>query len=490
MHRSVLLLTSLVATCTGAGFAQLRSSLEKDGLTSFPVESGREEDVAAQGGIAGDCTPSIGPDIIVGSIGGWSTWGTVNGISGYSIGATSCNIGNEIVPWIAQSDQHPVIASNAYRLLNGRFEQIGMSWLKHGWGAATDDLCCTCINPNDFEALGVGCSDPYDSGLNGDQDGFFNNGGLVAGLGPRSEVNPVNGGFAWPYGAQGLNGNVIYKRLQIHMTDLDPALNKDARYFAEVHYIAPSDAVAGNGNNNASFREFQVGEISNGAYALSSVPSAPTTTQHVAAYAWQQVDPSVTIVLPVGADGRFVLAYRCSDNGDGTWHYEYALQNMNSYRAARRFSVSVGQGADIFNLGFHDVDYHSGEPYDGTDWGASIKDGTITWQTQTMDENPNANALRWGTLYNFRFDSSSPPQFSEGSIGLFLPGDDEPLPFLVCGPSAGFNPFDLTGDGQVDAADLAVLLSTWGDCSDCPADFDDNDAVDSEDLAELLANWK
>src|SRR5688572_2829661 len=96
---------------------------------------------------AGDCLSAQGPDVVVGDLTNWSKWGTVGGISAYSIGTTSCNRGDEILPWIANSNQHPVIAQNMYRLKNGRFEQIGMSWLKHGWGALTENLCCTCINP-------------------------------------------------------------------------------------------------------------------------------------------------------------------------------------------------------------------------------------------------------------------------------------------------------------------------------------------------------
>ena len=42
-------------------------------------------------------------------------------------------------------------------------------------------------------ALGVGCSDPYGSGLNGSQNG----------LGPRYEVNPHTGVFPYPYTSPG-----------------------------------------------------------------------------------------------------------------------------------------------------------------------------------------------------------------------------------------------------------------------------------------------
>jgi probable HAF family extracellular repeat protein len=60
------------------------------------------------------------------------------------------------------------------------------------------------------------------------------------------------------------------------------------------------------------------------------------------------------------------------------------------------------------------------------------------------------------------------------------------------------NPADLTGDGIVDAADLAELLAQWGVCdkgAPCTADIappppDGGDGiVDAADLAELLANW-
>ena len=51
------------------------------------------------------------------------------------------------------------------------------------------------------------------------------------------------------------------------------------------------------------------------------------------------------------------------------------------------------------------------------------------------------------------------------------------------------NPLDLTGDGVVDAADLAQLLADWGACSGCAADYTADGIVSAADLAELLANW-
>lgn len=50
-------------------------------------------------------------------------------------------------------------------------------------------------------------------------------------------------------------------------------------------------------------------------------------------------------------------------------------------------------------------------------------------------------------------------------------------------------PGELTGDGVVDAADLAVLLGAWGPCPGCNADFDGDGAVGGSDLAVLLGAW-
>ena len=47
---------------------------------------------------------------------------------------------------------------------------------------------------------------------------------------------------------------------------------------------------------------------------------------------------------------------------------------------------------------------------------------------------------------------------------------------------------DLDGDGDVDPADLAILLGAWG-TADVSADLDGSGVVDAGDLALLLAAW-
>jgi len=55
-------------------------------------------------------------------------------------------------------------------------------------------------------------------------------------------------------------------------------------------------------------------------------------------------------------------------------------------------------------------------------------------------------------------------------------------------PPPPTNPADINGDGTVNAADLAALLSAWGTANDA-ADLNNNGTVEAADLAQLLAQW-
>ena len=385
----------------------------------------------------------IGPDVIVGDLPAMAKWGTVNGITGYSTSTTSCNIGDEPLPWFEVGQQHPVIAQNLYRLKDGRFEQLGMSWVKHGYCAQQRTVCGSCQRYCDggcCNHLGVNCSDPYTATENGTQSG----------MGPRSEINAFTGEFPWPFGTRGESGNAIYKRLQVTNDDLNPSKNKNALYFVEGVYATPDDAAAGNGLNNASYREVRVGSFQGGGYNLNV--AAQTQRTDAAVYAWQAVDPEVQIANVVVPDeGHFLLASRVTQIAERRWHYEYALLNMNSDRSGRGFSVPILPVVAVEEIGFRDINYHSGEPYDSTDWSVTYDQLELSWAGASYEENPDANALRWGTLYNFRFDADVPPAEQSLRLTLFKPG--EPDQVEVRGPAP--RPVgDLNCDGAVDLADI------------------------------------
>src|SRR5947199_860646 len=139
-----------------------------------------------------------------------------------------------------------------------RFEQIGQSWLKHAFLALEDTVCSTCITNNcqTGSHLCPGCSDPYSANLNGDQDQ----------IGSRAWVNPFTGSF--PSNANdhsGHNHTGTSHRITVAMSDLLPGGNPGATYFAEGHYISPTEdtwcqAHPGECNmyNNVSYRQFTV----------------------------------------------------------------------------------------------------------------------------------------------------------------------------------------------------------------------------------------
>jgi len=128
--------------------------------------------------------------------------------------------------------------------------------------------------------------------------------------------------------------------------------------------------------------------------------------------------------------------------------------------------------------------------YDGTDW-TFTEGGFARWETQTEAENPSANALRWGTLYNYRFDVQAPPVSGELMLELFGAGTPADVTAYEL-PVPGLRTGDTNGDGIADLNDLATLLATFGLCDGDPnfeaaADFDRDGCITLSDLALLLS---
>jgi hypothetical protein len=125
----------------------------------------------------------------------------------------------------------------------------------------------------------------------------------------------------------------------------------------------------------------------------------------------------------------------------GVWHYEYAIHNRNLDRAIQSFSVPLGAGITVTNLEFHAPLNPAGFANDGTQnnagfsnaaWTSNQTADALTWNSETFAENQNANAIRWGTLYNFSFDS--PHEFlitAPATIGFFKTGQPITVDVLV-----------------------------------------------------------
>jgi hypothetical protein len=428
----------------------------------YPIEVTTVVNGAAQSSalpVRGSGAPDVpdavpGPDIIVGDLPSMAEFGagSVQGVTqiGLAVGTTSCNNGNVEVDWFELPDtNHNVIPQNLYRMSGGannndRFEQVGQSWMKHAVHALQGNDCgFGCTPASSGQHLGVGCSDPYDASLNGTQD--F--------LGSRAWVNPFTGVF--PSNSASHAGHVHTGQshlLIVPQNDLNTTLNPGATYYAEAQYINPQEynwcqAHAGQCNmyNNASYRRFNV----TGTTSFTFAPVGATVRMTPAINAW--TGATINPIEPVpGVDGRAFIASKVTGPVAGFWHYEYAIYNQNLDRGIQSFSVPVGCATLINNDGFHAPPNHPGWANDGTQgnagysnaaWAFTQASTILTWSSETFAQNQNANALRWGTLYNFRFDSDRPPIFRAALIGFFKTGTASgagilaPDPFLDCDAS-------------------------------------------------------
>ncbi len=439
--------------------------------------------VAGFSGATGPFTLSVQPfvtgegaDVIIADLSDMVQYGRVGDIVGIGVGSPVCNAGDEPMDWFPLTQpNHPFINANLYRLRGDRFEQIGQSWIKHGFAAAQANACgLGCIAHPDSTRLGVGCSDTYGSGLNADP-GF---------LGPRHEVNPWTG--AWSYEGSHLQQGgdrhtPISHRLQLQ----DQDLNTSDEYIVELYVVAHDD---GNHLNSIAWEPVTISGAPGGTWTFflggSGTVIGPAIT------AWPGATISIIPDDPVD-DGRVFVAAKAIDRGDGTWRYEYAIYNHDLDRAVGSFSVPLGRATTVSDTGFIAVKSHD-EPFSNDAWPATVDLDQVTWATEPFDQNPNANPIRWGTLYNFWFDADTPPGDTTVTLGLFKPGDPDSMTGSTVGPLVPRIPGDVNGDGEVGITDFLALLAAWGPCADCdvcPADFDGDCAVGITDMLILLANW-
>lgn len=430
------------------------------------------------------------PDVIVFRISGTANYGPSGPYRAYSVGTTSCNIGTAVLQWQANNNQHPVIGQNMFRLAPGanghdRFEQIGQSWLKHGFCALSQNECGDC-QPTPCSNLGIGCSDPYTASRNGTQST----------AGPKWQVNATTGFFNYPPANPSYSGSIA-RRLRVLLDDVQAADNPGARYFVEAQYVCPDDNPSVNivrAANNVSWREVNLSSSG----SLSGY-IGDTITQQVGVYAWRAADPEVKVSWrAVQGLGSVYVASRAYDNGDGSWDYEYAVQNLDIDRSIGRVDFAVDPSVDVTNPGFHDVAYHSGDGigssnFDSTDWSYSrdAGSGVVSWETvSSFGDDPNANAIRWGNMFNFRFTANTQP-VGDGTVTLSFfkdgagPADTDAEIFAP--QSADFCLGDFDESGAVDFNDIISLLSEWGFCFECPQDFNGDFDVNFSDLLTLLS---
>jgi len=415
-----------------------------------------------------------GPDVIVGDLNGLSQPDTpaVGTQVGLSVGTDSCNIGTVDLDWFqTPSNDHPVIPQNFYRMSGGatnndRFEQIGQSSVKHAFTALTQNICGLGCNNVGGTHLGSGCSDPYVVSLN--------SGGASHNLGSRAWINPFTGAFPRadsatpPNSHTGHTHNSVSHRMVVEVNDLNTALNSGATYYAEAQYITPHEYVWCQANpgqcnmyNNVSHRQYTV----SGTASPFGFSAAAATVRTKAAIAEWTGATTKEFEPDPGNDGIGFVGYKVTNPSPGVWHYEYAIYNQNLDRGIQSFSVPLGSGT-VSNTGFHAPPQQPAWANDGTvgsvgysstPWTPTQTANSLTWTSETFAQNPNANAIRWGTLYNFRFDSDRPPQTTTATIGFYKTG----APILVSVQAPDQGPGISISDVVVTEGNSGTKLATF-----------------------------
>lgn len=454
----------------------------------------------------------VGPDLVNSSLWDVARHGmSANGqITGYSSGNVTCNRGDQNLLTGPDVNTRPIVAMNMFRFkpvagtAYSRIEQLGQGWCK--WVAVpvngTQASCGASCPGGNIGSMPPGCADVYGSGFNG------------SGMGARSRVNVTTGVFTGARG--GATGETaIAARVQVPTADVmsQPA---SAQFIFETvdalphdaTWIRPGQRVAINAMNNATSH---VININGGTAAPSFIREAsfvPAITR------WADFESGVTVVTADHDDtpnpnpqfpgtfirSRFYVAGKATPLGGGQYRYEYAVYNLNSDRSCDSVTMPLPAGVAYSDFFFRHPLSHSGEPYSNTPWTAAKQGRDLVFSTQSYAQNVNANAIRWGTMYNFGFTTNVAPRTGNVTLHLFKPGTAGSMQNVVATglPTVGVPqcPADMNGDGGVETSDLISYIGFFAE-GQLGADMDDGSGnntpdggVTTEDLLFYLTRYE
>lgn len=453
-----------------------------------------------------------GTDGVIGQVSDGLVFGaaTINGetVRSFAWGTRTWNIGNRPMRWTSSTSDHPVIGSNMYRATSTRFEQIGAGWMKHGFAVANGTFDAgfgSCVSSGAPATLGVNCSDPYGASTNGGQTR----------LGPRFDLNPTTGAFTagWTSLVPSFSG-ALDRRAQVRDADLSVP---GARYYAESFVFAPDDSLWGNSRNNFSARRIgafpawtggsQSVTLSGDTYRASALElwaaenastvrisrldfHERTTTFNDTWNPWSPGQTAITTraATPVTREQwtRYIGTSAVTNNGNGTWTYEYALKNVNSDRGVAEIAFGPLGGA-ISDAALTLPKYHSGDRTRNAAWqvstGSLAKGGVtfaavqqtdaVTYPAPVGTVTFQPNDLKFGMTASYRFTSTQPPMIGNVKLRLAKPAAGQDgyqgqwltltgmhVPQRNLADMAGSNQ-SIGPDGQRTADDIIVFLGAF-----------------------------
>lgn len=343
-----------------------------------------------------------------------------NGRNGFAYSTTSCNVGTDRIKWWTPNPggttpmwrEHPVIAQQMYRVQNGRMVQIGQAWLKHGFLATNSTPGCVSgssspySGPSGQSELGLNTTDTYATSNNSDYNY----------LGPRDEVNPFTGmwqrvgsffdGTSYD-GIRGsfTSGDGASRRCEVKDSDLQVS---PATFIAEAYYINEFES---NWWDNSRYRTFAP-TWSGSIWTVGSLGAAQQAyaVDYLMSSAYASAGGDLYDMRSVGSpntSGLALLLVNVTVPSAGRWKYEYALFNINMDRDLTSFSIPTLKGQTINNVFFRDIDNIT--PNAANDWVYSYDtaNNRIKWTSPT---GANFNPLKYGSLFNFSFETDVAPQ--------------------------------------------------------------------------------
>ena len=374
-------------------------------------------------------------------------YGEDNGVLSYNFTTTIKNASGAAAAIGATNGAHPVLGQSMYRILDGRIEQIGQGMAKHrvqpflNLGGCGDPLAGN-------GALSAGCTDTYGAyyvdygpdGIGYDEDG------------PKYQVNPTTGALELPIlyppcAAWNLGDAVSH--IEVDALDIDPFINDGAIFLAEAQVISADDALAGNNGNNVAIRLLSVNAVDD----VQAVWGTAADATALDLFAAVHPEAMVTEVINedeggAGVDSRVIVACNVIELPNGLYRYEYAVQNVDSHQGVRSLRLPADCAyLQLSDFAQHHVDYNQcGEIWQSDDWSTSLVGGLLEFSTGVHTGNEATNfswsgvpygepsPIRWGTMSNFSFTATTPPQVIEVELGLFRPGSNMSLTATTLGP--------------------------------------------------------
>ena len=335
-----------------------------------------------------------------------------NGEIGMSYSYTMCNPGTVAMAWTApMNPNHPMFAYTVVRESNGRLEQITNSattYVKHAFGAAnTSSTCGTCTTVG--TGLRVGCSDTYGAGTNANR--FY--------LGPAGEVDPWTGiwnpigsyfdsgdpAVAPPASTDGVRSltsgttGVFVDAVRNRVTLNEQDLLVPGRLFHCMHIVVRGED--GDAHfDNLGHRQFTAAWTGT---TWAFVNTGVGFTQGTVLNQW--AGATVNSARNGEDDGHFIVASKITNNGNGTWHYEYIVQNFDNARGAATLRIPMCFSTATSNVSFRDTNGNSLD-----NWTSARVGNELVFSA------PVGNSLDWNTMFNFAFDANVGPVGGSVSI--------------------------------------------------------------------------